>query len=46
MERRLSIAPGEQDAGAILCAGPLGAAREEALLGLAGLNAETSEVEA
>ena len=41
----LSIAPGEQDAGAILCAGPLGAAREEALLGLAGLNAETNEVE-
>ena len=37
----LSIAPGEQDAGAILCAGPLGRAREEALLALAGLNAET-----
>lgn len=41
-----SIAPGEQDAGAILCAGPLGRAREEALLGLAGLNAETEEGEA
>lgn len=38
----LSIAPGEQDAGAILCSGPLGRAREEALLGMAGLNAATS----
>jgi tetratricopeptide (TPR) repeat protein len=37
----LSIAPGEQDAGAILCSGPLGRAREEALLGMAGLNAAT-----
>ncbi|MEQ1891643.1 MAG: roadblock/LC7 domain-containing protein [Planctomycetota bacterium] len=35
----LSIAPGEQDAGAILCSGPLGRAREEALLGMAGMNA-------
>ena len=42
----LSIAPGEQDAGALLCAGPLGRAREEALLGMAGLNAETEEAEA
>jgi predicted regulator of Ras-like GTPase activity (Roadblock/LC7/MglB family) len=41
----LSIAPGEQDAGALLCAGPLGRSREEALLGLAGLNAETGEGE-
>jgi tetratricopeptide (TPR) repeat protein len=39
----LSIAPGEQDAGAILCCGPLGRAREEALLGMAGLNAATGE---
>jgi hypothetical protein len=38
----LSIAPGEQDAGAILCSGPLGRSREEALLGMAGLNAATS----
>jgi hypothetical protein len=38
----LSIAPGEQDAGAILCSGPLGRAREEALLGMAGLNAATA----
>jgi len=38
----LSIAPGEQDAGALLCSGPLGRPREEALLGMAGLNAETS----
>lgn len=38
----LSIAPGEQDAGAILCSGPLGRAREEALLSMAGLNAATS----
>ena len=38
----LSIAPGEQDAGAILCSGPLGRAREEALLGMAGMNAATS----
>lgn len=37
----LSIAPGEQDAGAILCSGPLGRTREEALLGMAGLNAAT-----
>jgi len=37
----LSIAPGEQDAGALLCSGPLGRAREEALLGMAGLNAAT-----
>jgi len=35
----LSIAPGEQDAGAILCSGPLGRSREEALLSMAGLNA-------
>jgi tetratricopeptide (TPR) repeat protein len=35
----LSIAPGEQDAGALLCSGPLGRAREEALLGMAGMNA-------
>jgi predicted regulator of Ras-like GTPase activity (Roadblock/LC7/MglB family) len=41
----LSIAPGEQDAGAILCAGALGRTREEALLGMAGLNAETNEGE-
>jgi hypothetical protein len=41
----LSIAPGEQDAGAILSSGPLGRAREEALLSLAGLNAETEGVE-
>ena len=39
----LSIAPGEQDAGAILCRGPLGRVREEALLGMAGLNAETND---
>jgi tetratricopeptide (TPR) repeat protein len=38
----LSIAPGEQDAGAVLCSGPLGRAREEALLGMAGLNAVTA----
>lgn len=38
----LSIAPGEQDAGAILCSGPLGRSREEALLGMAGLNAATA----
>jgi tetratricopeptide (TPR) repeat protein len=38
----LSIAPGEQDAGAILCSGPLGRAREEALLGMAGMNAASS----
>jgi len=38
----LFIAPGEQDAGAILCSGPLGRAREEALLGMAGLDAATS----
>jgi tetratricopeptide (TPR) repeat protein len=38
----LSIAPGEQDAGAILCTGPLGRSREEALLSMAGLNAATS----
>lgn len=37
----LTIAPGEQDAGAILCSGPLGRAREEALLGMAGMNAAT-----
>lgn len=37
----LTIAPGEQDAGALLCSGPLGRLREEALLGMAGLNAET-----
>ncbi len=42
----LSIAPGEQDAGAVLCGGPLGRGREEVLLGLAGLNAETNEVDA
>ncbi len=39
----LSIAPGEQDAGALLCSGPLGRRREEALFGLAGLNAETEQ---
>jgi tetratricopeptide (TPR) repeat protein len=38
----LSIAPGEQDAGALLCNGPLGRAREEILLGMAGLNASTA----
>jgi hypothetical protein len=37
----LAIAPGEQDAGALLCSGPLGRAREEVLLGMAGLNAAT-----
>jgi len=41
----LSIAPGEQDAGALLCSGPLGRAREEALLGMAGLNADASQGE-
>jgi len=35
----LSIAPGEQDAGALLCSGPLGRTREEALLSMAGMNA-------
>lgn len=39
----LSIAPGENDAGAILTSGPLGRTREEALLGMAGMNAETEE---
>jgi tetratricopeptide (TPR) repeat protein len=38
----LSIAPGEQDAGAILCSGPLGRVREEALLSMAGLNAQAA----
>ena len=42
----LSIAPGELDAGAIWSRGPLGRQREEALLGLAGINADVSEVEA
>jgi len=37
---KLWIAPGEQDAGAIWSRGTLGRAREEALLGLAGINAE------
>lgn len=41
----LSIAPGEQDAGAVWSAGPLGPAREQALLGLAGLDADTEEAE-
>jgi tetratricopeptide (TPR) repeat protein len=38
----LAIAPGEQDAGALLCSGPIGRAREEVLLGMAGLNAATA----
>jgi len=38
----LTIAPGEHDAGAVLCRGALGRPREEALMGLAGLNADTA----
>jgi len=41
----LLIAPGEQDAGAILCSGPVGRSREEMLLGMAGMNAATGEEE-
>ncbi len=37
---KLSIAPGEMDAGAIWSRGGLGRTREETLLGLAGLNAD------
>lgn len=37
---KLSVAPGEVDAGAVWSRGALGRAREEALLGLAGINAE------
>jgi len=36
----LSIAPGEADAGAVWTEGALGRERREALLGLAGLNAD------
>lgn len=41
----LAIAPGEMDAGAVWCTGHLNAAREQALVALAGLNAEVDEVE-
>lgn len=41
----LGIAPGELDAGALWQRGPLRGEREEALMGLAGLNADVSEVE-
>jgi tetratricopeptide (TPR) repeat protein len=41
----LSIAPGENDAGAILTRGALGRTREEALLSMAGMNAVTEGVQ-
>ena len=40
----LTIAPGEQDAGAVWSEGPLGRIREDALYGLAGSNADAREV--
>lgn len=41
----LGIAPGDLDAGALWLRGPLRREREEALMSLAGLNAETGEAE-
>ena len=40
---QLAVAPGETDAGALWTNGPIDGEREEALLGLAGLNADLEE---